>query len=389
MPQGFRVGGHFAELTTATGCAASGTFQTAPRPVIRSVTPSPVCEHGNQVVKFSGDGFVGIPVVYLDGTFQSLFQQLSFGCTPTPGDSSCLALLLGRGDLALGPHTVAIENASTPPIRSVAVTFDVVTGPPFRGRPTPSLVFADGLRKVFVPVVNVTGHVVSSRLISGQIAIAVETVAVPGGAELTIPPIVGRNAFSIEVSDESPCPGDDPSGSFLFTTDNPVVRSLDFDAGTSFAGTDTVTGEEGPAVAWLENQGNPGSAIGASRDGPGPDWYFVLDTGWEGDLDLGLLRFDLRAHGTGTQVSSPAVLLKNFAFQLEHAIPPPPRDGSWVHHEISLASAEGWTYRDTNGSRPAQLADLRSSFSFVRVLGSWFRDAGGADLDNVAVELAR
>ena len=98
-------------------------------------------------------------------------------------------------------------------------------------------------------VVNVTGHVVSSRLISGQIAIAVETVAVPGGAELTIPPIVGRNAFSIEVSDESPCPGDDPSGSFLFTTDNPVVRSLDFDAGTSFAGTDTVTGEEGPAVA--------------------------------------------------------------------------------------------------------------------------------------------
>jgi hypothetical protein len=81
-------------------------------------------------------------------------------------------------------------------------------------------------------------------------------------------------------------------------------------------------------------------------------------------------------------------VLKNFLFQIEHALTAP-APGTWTHYEVSLASADGWTYRDANGSRPAELADLRSAFVFVRILGSWWTGPGAAALDNVAVELAR
>jgi hypothetical protein len=387
LPQGFAPGNHLVELTTATGCAAAASFASAPRPVIRTVTPSTICERSTQQTVFlQGDGFVA-PDVFIDGKY----EPFASGCVPAPGNSSCLSVNLVGDRLSLGPHKVEVENRSTPLIRSAPATVNVVTGPPFRGRPSPNLVYADGLRKVFVPVFNVTGHLVSARLLAFATAIPVEIAEVPGGAELTIPASAGAGAYQIEISDESPCPGGDPGGSFLFTTDNPVVRSLDFDtqASASRARTVTVTGEPGPAVTWLQNQGNPGSAIGASRDAAGPDWYFVLDVAWDGGMDLGLLRFDLRATNSAGAATAPGVLLTNFLFRVEHAILPPPLDGSWAHYELSLQSADGWTYRDAAGSRAATLSDLRTSMEDVRVLGSWSQGAGSAALDNVAVELAR
>jgi hypothetical protein len=386
LPQGFPPGEHSIDLTTATGCVGSTTFRTVPRPVIQTVTPATICERGSQTVFLNGDGFVA-PDVFIDGKY----DPLASGCVPTPGNSSCLSLNLGRGDLSLGAHVLEVENRSTPLIRSGRATLNVVTGPPLRGRPSPTLVYSSGSRKVFVPVVNVTGHVLSARLIAFATAIAVEVVEVPGGIELTVPASAGRGAYLIEVSDESPCPGGDPGSSFLSTTDVPIVRSLDFDAqnGALLARTLTVAEEPGPAVTWLENQGATGSAIGASREASGPDWYFALDTAWEGDLDLGLLRLDLRAQGAGDPAAAPGVLLTNFVFRLEHAIPPPPPDGSWAHYEVSLENPDGWTYRDATASRPATPADLRSSFVNVRVLGSWQAGAGNASLDNVVVELAR
>jgi len=386
LPQGFPPGNHLLELSTATGCAASTTFASAPRPVIRTVTPATICERGSQTVFVNGDGFVA-PDVFIDGKY----DPFPSACLPTPGNSACLSLNLGRGELALGAHIVEVENRSTPLIRSGAATINVVTGPPFRGRPDPNLVYSSGTRKVFVPVVNVTGHVVSARLVEFATSIPVDVVEVPGGIELTVPASAGRGSYLIEVSDESPCAGRDPGSSFLRTTDQPIVRSLDFDTrdGVLLARTVTLAEEPGPAVSWLENQGATGSAIGASRDAAGPDWYFALDTAWEGEMDLGLLRFDLRAQGAGDAASAPGVLLTNFVFRLEHAIPPPPPDGSWAHYEASLENPDGWTYRDATASRPATPADLRSSFVNVRVLGSWQAGAGNAALDNVVVELAR
>ena len=379
-----------AIAATVAACSSgdgstSTSIRTVPNPVIRTIIPATVCQRALQVVSLGGDEFIS-PSLYLDGR-----SFMSSQCVPATRDSSCLSFDLGYDDLSIGPHTVEVETSSTPRIRSDPSTINVVSGPPFPGQPAPDLVYASGHRTVFVPTSNVTGRIMSARLndLAGVI-LPVEFSEVVGGIQITVPATAGEGVYRIELSDESPCVGRDPASSALRTTDTPVLLLRDFETqdGAAFDRTVAVTGEPGPLLAWLKDQGNPGSAIGANRDASGPDWYLVALAAWGARMDIGLIRFDLRSSGAGEPSAAPGVVITNIAFQLEHAIPPPP-NGSWAHYELSLQTADGWTYRDANGSRPAEPADLQMSFLDVRVLGSWWRGAGSATVDNLAVELAR
>ncbi|HEY6912251.1 MAG TPA: hypothetical protein VI356_22925 [Myxococcales bacterium] len=386
LPQGFPPGDHALTLETAGACTGSMTIHLAPKPVIHTATPPSICKDTRQQIVLSGDGLSGRDVS-IDGALWSVVV----GCDPLQGDSSCREVVFQGGELALGPHRMQIETFSIPHLSSDPIGFDVVPGPPFHGPPKPGLVFASGQRQVFIALSNVTGHIRSARLLplGPGTPIPAPIVEVAGGAEVTVPAEAGTGIYAIEISDDGICAGGEIfEGNFLQTTDNPIVFQQDYETPDSLNTLQALTaaGGQGPALVWLPNQGSTGSAVGATTDAGAPDWYY--DTfGWA--EDVGLLRFDLRAIGSGDPASSPGVVLSNVSFTLEHAIPSPPADGTWAHYELALQNPDGWTYRDAQQSRPATLDDLRVGSFQIRVLGSWWTGGGSSALDNFATELAR
>ena len=153
LPQGFPPGDHTIGLETAGGCTRSMTVQLAAKPVVRTATPLSICQNKTQAIVLSGEGLSGRDVS-VDGRLWGAVGE----CDPLPGDSSCRHVTFqGNEGLALGPHRMQVEMFSTPHLSSEPIDFDVVPGPPFHGAPTPGSVFADGQRKVFITLANVTG----------------------------------------------------------------------------------------------------------------------------------------------------------------------------------------------------------------------------------------
>jgi hypothetical protein len=387
VPQGFPAGAHVIDVTTAAGCTGTASLTLAAKPVIDGSVPLSMCGDDLQVVRVEGTGFASASIL-VDAIQPSVLNS----CTARSAGLDCiLGAFSGSDRLSLGTHQLIIENRSSPPVRSEPATLTVTHGPPVVGEPSRTVIYSRAVHQLFVPVSNVTGRIVSARIVSAgffspSVAIPVDVAAVPGGAQVLFPAVGGKDSYFIEVSDETPCAG--RAVGFVTATDDPIWRLLDFESGPGFdVYTVSVTADPAPPLAWLENDGHPGSSVGARRDQPGPEWYFDVRPDLQSGTDVGLVRFDLRARGSGDPAAAPAVVLLGPAFQLEHATPAP-APGVWTHYELSLLSADGWTYRDAGGARPAQVADLHGFFA-IRIPGSWWSGAGEAALDNVAVELAR
>jgi len=142
--------------------------------VIRTVTPATICERAARRLRERRR-------IRCAGRVIDASTIPSFGLPPDARNSACLSLNLGRGELALGAHIVEVENRSTPLIRSGAATINVVTGRRFAaGRIEPGLLERNS--KGVRPVVNVTGHVVSARLVEFATSIPVDVVEVPVGS---------------------------------------------------------------------------------------------------------------------------------------------------------------------------------------------------------------
>jgi hypothetical protein len=240
---------------------------------------------------------------------------------------------------------------------------------------------------VFVPMRRLTGIPRAAQLLplstTGSKPIPASLSVVDGGVEVTFAALGGKNYYSVLIADESPCPG--VSTSVLETWADPIVFSREFETGVKTMETAYKGKTFGPLGQLLPSGGNPGSAFRVIQQTPGDSWYFKLYSGW--GLDLGLLKFDLRVSSIDPPDPSPGVIVYGPGFTLERALATPPL-AVWTHYEVSLAVPDGWTYRDSTGSRPATTLDLRHDLVPL-IRGSWATGANQTDIDNVVLELAR
>lgn len=376
IPQGAAPGVHTLAVTGASGCTRSASLELAPVPVIEQVAT--ICAYARRPVEVIGSGLV-LPEALVDGQ-----RADATPCRQSPPGKLCLDLMTASGFIPPGNHTLQLVNASTPPVSSASVTVQSFPGPPSVAAMGPlASIYAGATRQVFVPASALDGNLVSAVLVGSTGRTAVQAVQVSGGLEITYPALGVTDLYFLEVTDQSPCVG--RSGYPLETRADPVIFSSDFETGTQAVS----TGMSGPALTSVSD-GNPGKAAQASSAGVAGDWYLHFSHTAPSVADVGLLRFDLRARGSGAPSTAPGFRLTFFDnHQLEHALSPPP-SAAWTHYELRFDSADGWSYRDAGGSiRPATLAEVRADGGSSQVLGSWWPGTGDTAIDNLAEEYER
>jgi hypothetical protein len=379
VPQGTAVGEHSIVARFASGCASSGTLRLMPRPEINGVSPSSVCQYGATPVRVQGTGFLhgGGVAALVDGSYVP-----SIACTPET-EGTCLTLQ--ATSWTPGVHQVVIRNYTSPRwLDSAPASFTVTPGPADIGWPAPNLIYSGATTKVFFPLAHVTGTVTSAALravTSTGPAVAVEFTPAAGGSWITFPSLGRSDAYALDIVDGSLCaPLQHPTFTAL---PDPVIASMDF-AGPSVLYTRSLDGTEGPPLT-TQQTGNPGPSVTASRAAAGSDWYFLYYGG--NGPDYGMLRFDLLASGDGDPLDTPGIILFTTAGQIERTVSRPNAD-TWTHYDVALDSAEGWTFRDSTGSRAATWEDLKR-ISNIGIRGSWWSGMANASIDNFIVGFAR
>lgn len=387
VPQGFAPGDHVLRVETGAGCSGTGPLTLGPRPVITSLSPRTVCERRSEVVRICGGGF-----------FQPAVEVSELLTGRSAGAPDCVFTTPYEVPLPAGVYPVVVANDTVPLVRSDPVALNVAPGPPDVYGPRPRMIYSAATRPVFLLMGHVTGQPISAALVpDGGPDVPVDVAAVPGGAEITFPALGASGRYLVRIGDESPCAG--VSYSFLYAASTAELLRQDFDTPWQdvidwYTWSETPGGA--PPLQWLEAQGVTGNAVGAERTDEGPDWYLAvpMDPLWKGELDLGVVAFDLRASGSGAASTAPGVRVRYRDYGVEHPLPAP-SPGAWTHYEITFADPAGWTYRDADGTRPATHADLLGTsqlpwgFGDILVLGSWWSGPGQAAIDNVLVELAR
>lgn len=397
IPQGFAPGNHTIEVTTANGCTGTASIVLGPRPVISSLSTPLVCER-TQRLRVDGDGFFWPEVIA--GSDPELRASSYHACTPGSGAPMCLGV---DGDFPVGVHELRVRNQTAPPVVSNAVQLTVAPGPPMVGDPRERVLYSGATRPVFVPAWGITGEVVAADLVphadgtevDPPAPLPVDVVAVAGGVEVTFPALGGDGDYHVVVHDGSPCPSAQTFSPFHVVAD-PVLLWQDFD-GPQYPWffTQSPVAGTAPAFQVLWGDGVAGNAGGASRDVAGPEWFFTSMVDLRG-ADLGMLRFDLRASGSGEASGSRGVVLffrsspAGRPYQLERHLPAP-APGAWTHFDVALDDASGWTYHEpfTGVTRPAARDDLRGELGTIWILGSWWTGATSAALDDFTIELAR
>lgn len=387
IPAGATPGRRVVAWRTGSGCQGSASFRLAERPVLASVTPSFVCEHGQ------GGGFqvtgAGIQSAkaYLGAQEVAAFT----GCPNAVDDEPCATLTVlpfpmpGPGD-----YSLTVENGSQPPLMTqTPLQVTIAPGPASLLNPSKMDLYAGVAHQLVVPGSWFHGPLRSATLLPAFSGLPVPVTAVisPAGdsATFSVPAGLAAGPWAATLQDQSPCDAFQ-SGWFNLHADF-VFRRDTFDAEASWYV--TIPGASGGPATFDPAGGNPGGASTHATTGPGPAWYF---TGFVNSLapDLGALRFDLRASGQGAPLAGAGVILTAGQFQLEHDLAAPPTT-AWASYAVAFDDLTGWTRRNQDGSTAAATAaDFSLAFQSLGSLlirGRWSDGAGEAALDNVVIEL--
>jgi hypothetical protein len=138
---------------------------------------------------------------------------------------------------------------------------------------------------------------------------------------------------------------------------------------------------------WVASDGNPGGHIEADDTVSGGVWYFDAPAKFLGSLPGaygGLLSFDLKQTGSGSQFDSADVILNGGGLELSIDVGNPLPLGSWVSYAIQLDESAGWT----RGGAAATQADLQTVFASLgrlRIRGEYITGPDTGRLDNVSL----
>ncbi len=387
IPAGATPGRRLVAWRTGSGCQGSASVRLAERPVLASVTPGFVCEHGQ------GGGFqvtgagIQAPRAFLGAQEVAAFT----GCPNAEDNEPCSTLTVLPFPMpAPGEYALRVENGSLPPVSTATpLMVSIAPGPASLWNPSKMDLYAGVAHELVVPGTWFNGPVRSARLVPAFSGLPVTVPAVISAAgdsaTFSVPAGLAAGPWAATLQDQSPCEAFQ-SGWFNLHADF-VLRRDTFDTAASWSV--TIPGASAAPATFDPTGGNPGGASTHATTGPGPAWFF---TGFVSSLapDLGALRFDLRASGSGAPLAGAGVILTSGQFQLEHDLTAPPTTG-WTSYAVAFDDLAGWTRRNPDGTTAAATAaDFSAAFQALGSLlirGRWTDGAGEAALDNVVIEL--
>jgi hypothetical protein len=137
-------------------------------------------------------------------------------------------------------------------------------------------------------------------------SVAVTIVPSDGGVSIIVPAGIAEGTWRLVLRDDSPCLA--VGNGWLSTHDDWVAWSTTFGPSDPvlYVQRDDGTTAQADVVA---SGGNPGGALDHSEAAGGSVWYFVSGWGWP-SWDLGAIRFDLRATGSGLPAPGPGIVLR-------------------------------------------------------------------------------
>lgn len=383
VPQGFAPGSYKLEVTTEAGCGGSaGPMQVVERPVLDGFGSPFMCD-GLPFAGPLGTGLAGVEWSY------SIGGTGPWTPLPTSGFS-------GFASLPLGSSLLRATTLSEPPVVSQSAWLAHYPGPlRVDERPQPGLLFSGGFRPVTVWVDRAIG-VVQGRLLPLDGGTPVPVALSASGLEQTFnfPALGGDRSYYVEFTDESPC-GPSRTLRGLETRSDPVLLAWDFDVAGQAPIAYSAAGMSGtgPVAGITAGAGLTGSAATGRADANVGDWYL----GWWPYLpagDLGQVRFELKAAGTGAPSSAAGLLIKVSEYygqylELRTQLTPP-APGTWTHYEVRLDEPTVWTVTEPSGAtRAATRWDLQGRIQLIEILGSWWAGPGDVAVDDLVIELAR
>lgn len=162
-----------------------------------------------------------------------------------------------------------------------------------------------------------------------------------------------------------------------------VTSNFDFDSEGWLVVGDATSG----IPTWVASGGNPGGHIEADDTVSGGVWYFDAPAKFLGSRPGaygGLLSFDLKQTGSGSQFDSADVILNGGGLELRIDVGNPLPVGTWVSYSIALHESAGWT----RGSAAATAGDLQTVFDALdrlRIRGEFITGSDTGRLDNVSL----